>query len=63
MGSNYIFRISILLIGLAVLSPTFGIAQHHGQPATDQLGQEDIWGNPTFVGGVTNGGPAGHSIW
>ncbi len=63
MGSNYIGRISILLIGLAVLSPAFGIAQQNGQPATDQLGQEDIWGNPTFVGGVTNGGPAGHSIW
>ena len=63
MGSNYIFRISILLIGLAVLSPTFGIAQQNGQPASDQLGQEDIWGNPTFVGGVTNGGAAGHSIW
>ena len=63
MGSNYIGRISILLIGLAVLSPAFGIAQQNGPPATDQLGQEDIWGNPTFVGGVTNGGPAGHSIW
>ena len=63
MGSNYIGRISILIIGLALLSPTFGIAQQNGQPAPDQLGQEDIWGNPTFVGGVTNGGPAGHSIW
>jgi hypothetical protein len=63
MDFNYIYRISILLIGLAGLSPTFGIAQQNGQPATDQLGQEDIWGNPTFVGGVTNGGPAGHSIW
>ena len=39
------------------------IAQRNGQPASDQLGQEDIWGNPTFVGGVTNGGPAGHSVW
>jgi hypothetical protein len=39
------------------------LAQRNGQPASDALGQEDLLGNPTFIGGVTNGGPAGHSIW
>jgi hypothetical protein len=39
------------------------LAQTNGQPASDALGQEDLLGNPTFIGGVTNGGPAGHSIW
>lgn len=28
-----------------------------GLPASDVLGSEDIWDNPTFVGGVINGGP------
>jgi len=32
-------------------------AQRTGQPASDVLVHEDLWGNPTFVGGVTNGGP------
>ncbi|MBI4473953.1 MAG: hypothetical protein HY646_14895 [Acidobacteria bacterium] len=43
--------------------PALFLAQKNGQPASDALGQEDLLGNPTFVGGVTNGGPAGHSIW
>ena len=34
-----------------------------GIPASDALGAEDIWGNPTFVGGVVNGGPTAHSEW
>jgi hypothetical protein len=51
--------VSALLLAL----PTVAAAQRNGQPASDQIGQEDIWGNPTFVGGVTNGGAAGHSIW
>ncbi|HJO39729.1 MAG: hypothetical protein QGF21_11480 [Vicinamibacterales bacterium] len=51
--------VSALLLAL----PTAAAAQRNGQPASDQIGQEDIWGNPTFVGGVTNGGAAGHSIW
>lgn len=38
-------------------------AQIQGLPASDQLGQEDIWQNPTFVGGVANGGPTAHSEW
>ena len=34
--------------------PAWG--QRDNQPASDVLLHEDIWGNPTFVGGVTNGG-------
>ena len=34
-----------------------------GQPATDVLASEDIWGNPTFIGGLTNSGPTSHSVW
>ena len=34
-----------------------------GIPASDALGAEDIWGNPTLVGGVVNGGPTAHSEW
>ena len=34
-----------------------------GIPASDSLGAEDIWGNPTFVGGVVYGGPTAHSEW
>lgn len=34
-----------------------------GQPAADVLGSEDIWGNPTFIGGLTNGGPTARSVW
>ena len=55
--------IAIQLTVWTLLLPGATWAQRNGQPAVDQLGQEDIWGNPTFVGGVTNGGPGGHSIW
>lgn len=34
-----------------------------GQPAADALASHDLWGNPTFVGGVTNGGPDSGSVW
>ena len=34
-----------------------------GQPASDVLASEDIWGNPTFIGGLTNSGPTSHSVW
>ena len=34
-----------------------------GLPASDSLSAEDIWQNPTFVGGVVNGGPTAHSEW
>jgi len=48
----------VLLMGVSS-----GQAQQTGQPASDVLSSEDLWGNPTFVGGVTNGGPHSHSIW
>ena len=32
-----------------------------GLPASDVLGSEDIWDNPTFVGGVISGGPTASS--
>ncbi len=32
-----------------------------GLPASDVLGSEDIWENPTFVGGVIDGGPTASS--
>lgn len=34
-----------------------------GQPAADVLASQDIWGNPTFIGGLTNSGPTAHSVW
>ncbi len=34
-----------------------------GQPAADVLASEDVWGNPTFIGGITNGGPDSGSVW
>ncbi len=55
--------ILIVLLACIVLVPAAAQAQRNGQPASDLLGQEDLDGNPTFVGGVTNGGPAGHSVW
>lgn len=55
--------ICIVLLALIALVPAVAEAQRNGQPASDLLGQEDLAGNPTFVGGVTNGGPAGHSVW
>ena len=36
-------------------------AQLIGLPASDVLGSEDIWANPTFVGGVIDGGPTASS--
>ena len=63
MTGRIAFRGSWQAVMLVVLLPAVSFAQRNHQPASDQLGQEDIWGNPTFVGGVTNGGPAGHSIW
>ena len=34
-----------------------------GQPAADVLASADVWGDPTFVGGLTNAGPTSHSVW
>ena len=50
-----------IIVGLIL--PATVLAQKNGQPASDVLGQEALWDNPTFIGGVTNGGPGGHSVW
>ena len=55
-------RLSILASALWFV-PLTALGQFQGIPASDQLGGEDIWGNPTFVGGVVNGGPTAHSEW
>ena len=34
-----------------------------GQPAADVLASHDRWGYPTFIGGITNGGPDAGSVW
>ena len=34
-----------------------------GLSASDVLGSEDIWGNPSFVGGAANGGSTSHGVW
>ena len=47
----------------AIAGISTGQAQQTGQPASNVLSSEDLWRNPTFVGGVTNGGPHSHSIW
>ncbi len=54
-----------LILGMvsSFLLPVMVFAQNNGQSASDLLGQEDLWGNPTFIGGVANGGPGGHSVW
>ena len=46
--------ILILLGSQGVLAQTAG--EIRGIPASDSLSAEDIWQNPTFVGGVVNGG-------
>ncbi len=45
------------------ISAAPSVAQENGQPATEVLGSLDLEGNPTFMGGVTNGGPNAHSVW
>lgn len=38
-----------------------GAEEMKGLPASDVLGSEDLWDNPTFVGGVIGGGPSATS--
>ena len=51
--------ISILLSAFAAASK----AQVQGIPASDTLGAEDLYGNPSFIGGVANGGGTAHGVW
>lgn len=66
--AHWIFRSRNLiilssLIGLnTAVNAEDGLPQS-GQPASDVLQSYDIWGNPTPVGGVTNGGTTSHSTW
>ena len=55
----------VLLAPLALIATQHATAQSdiRGIPASDSLSAEDIWQNPTFVGGVVNGGPTAHSEW
>ena len=56
-------RLAPTFILLTALSTVPALAQQNGQPATEVLGSVDLYGNPTFMGGVTNGGPNAHSVW
>ena len=38
-------------------------AQQTGIPASDTLGADDLAGNPTFIGGVANGGGTASGVW
>ena len=53
------------MLGLALWASMLGsqlqAAQIQGLPASDVLGSEDLYDNPTFVGGVINGGPSASS--
>ena len=53
------------LLVLMILA-TFSVAvqgQFAGIPASDTLGADDLAGNPTFIGGVANGGGTAHGVW
>ncbi len=56
----------ILLPWLVLAQPAMTAEDYSpldGQPAADVLGSHDIWGNPTFIGGITNKGPDSQSVW
>ena len=53
---------TLLLFLLSALSVAAN-AQIQGIPASDTLGAEDLYGNPSFIGGVANGGSHAHAIW
>ena len=61
---------NVLLLACMV-SPSLGIAapdflnilSQSGQPAANVLASHDLWGNPTFIGSITNKGPDSQSVW
>ena len=53
---------TLVLISLAAL-PVAAQSQIAGIPASDTLGADDLAGNPTFIGGVANGGGTAHGVW
>lgn len=60
-GGETMNKSSLLLGGL--LAACAAHAQQTGLPASDTLGADDIAGNPTFIGGVANGGGTSHGVW
>jgi hypothetical protein len=64
-GENMKFHLIGAVLLLASITAANGqtqiVADGAGLPASDVLGNEDIWENPTFVGGVINGGPTASS--
>jgi hypothetical protein len=56
----------VLLLAMACLAAPVSTEDSlplNGQPASDILMSYDLWGNPTPIGGVTNGGTTSHSTW
>lgn len=51
------------MLCLSLLSTAAAQAQIIGIPASDSLGAEDLAGNPSFIGGVANGGSTAHGVW
>jgi hypothetical protein len=60
-------RAGMALLPMLALSQQVSGAEDYnlldGIPAADVIGSEDIWGNPTFIGGITNKGPDSQSVW
>ena len=54
---------ALTLATIGVLGTCAVQAQQTGMPASDTLGADDLWGNPTFIGGVANGGGTAHGVW
>ena len=52
----------LVLMTLAIFSVA-AQGQIAGIPASDTLGADDLAGNPTFIGGVANGGGTAHGVW
>ncbi len=53
---------AFVVVSMAALS---GAAQGQfaGIPASDTLGADDLAYNPTFIGGVANGGSTSSGVW
>ena len=56
-------RYGTALLSLGMMGALSAQAQQTGMPASDTLGADDLWGNPTFIGGVANGGGTAHGVW
>ena len=55
--------LSLLLLSALSVYSTAANAQVQGISASDTLGAEDLYGNPSFIGGVANGGGTAHGVW